>query len=439
MKSLRFRKFLRILTAFVTVLAVNAAITMSYAPAFSYSDMTEEELMDRIDQIKQDNDQRRDEIASLDDDISYTQTELDKIADLLGESKNLVDYYNNLLYYKDQDIKEIEGDISKMEQDISVLEQQIDKAQQGIIDKEKENAENLEKFAQIIRTMYTSNNADTFGVLSGTTDFYQLMVGTEIMGNITEKNEEFMNKLQADIKQLEADKNMLETDKANLLIDKQKCDDKKQVLLAEKEELDEFYSEAIRVADDYQADYNTYQATLDSLEYQQDNLEYLISIGESELEDYEEQLKQLIIDKTTPGGTLQDAEWIWPVPGFSYISCYFGWDYDFGRWHKGIDVGDYGIWGSNIYSTKGGTVIIAEDWYIPGYSYGKYVVVDHGGGYTSTYAHMDTVNVYVGQQVSQGDVLGTVGNTGWSTGPHLHFEIRKDGEAEDPFWYVDIV
>ena len=94
--------------------------------------------------------------------------------------------------------------------------------------------------------------------------------------------------------------------------------------------------------------------------------------------------------------------------------------------------------GDNVLASKAGTVIVAETSYIPGYSYGMYVVVDHGGVYTSTYAHMSAVNVYVGQEVAQGDVLGCVGNTGYSTGPHLHFEIRLNGEPQDPFGYVEI-
>ena len=64
--------------------------------------------------------------------------------------------------------------------------------------------------------------------------------------------------------------------------------------------------------------------------------------------------------------------------------------------------------------------------------------MDHGGGYTTTYAHMSGVEAYVGQEVAQGDILGYVGNTGYSFGPHLHFEVRINGEPVDPFNYVSI-
>lgn len=435
---MKIRRLLRTVLSFVLVAAINVGIVTSYAPVCASSNMTEQEIRDEIDRIEKENADRKEEIDRIDGAIGDTKEEQDKIALMLGEQKNEVDYYNNLVYYKNEDIRAKQSEIDKKNQEIAQLDDKLAKADADIKAAEKENKENLEKFAQIIRTMYTSGNSDVFGVLSGATDFYQLMVSSEIVGNITEKNYEFMNQLKADIKQLEADKNTYETDKRTLEEKRTTLEADKQILEDEKAELVTLQDEAQNKADGYQADYDKYQGILNDLQYDQDNLQYLVDVGESEIEAFEEQLKQMIIDKTEDGTTLQEGDWIWPVPGFSYISCYFGWDYYFGRYHKGIDIGDWGIFGSNIYATKGGTVIIAEDWYIPGYSYGKYVTVDHGGGYTSTYAHMDTVNVYVGQVVEKGDVLGTVGNTGFSTGPHLHFEIRIDGEPLDPFNYVEI-
>lgn len=432
------RQLFRTVLSFVMVLAINAGIILSYAPVSASNRMTEEEIKNEIDRIEQENADRKEEIDRIEGEIDKQQEEADKIALMLGEQKNEVDYYNNLVFYKNEDIAEKQAEIDKLTANVERLEDQLKKTEQKISDAEAENAENLEKFAQIIRTMYTSGNSDMFGVLSGATDFYQLMVSSEIVGNITEKNYEFMTQLKADIKQLEADKNTYETDKKTLEDERTVLEGEKKVLEDEKTELIALQDTAQSKADEYQTDYSKYQGILNELQYEQDNLQYLVTVGEAEIEAFEEQIKELIIQNTQQGTTLQEGDWIWPVPGYGYISCYFGWDYDFWRMHKGIDVGDWGIWGSNIYATKGGTVIIAEDWYIPGYSYGKYVTVDHGGGYTSTYAHMDTVNVYVGQVVEKGDVLGTVGNTGFSTGPHLHFEIRIDGEPVDPFNYVEI-
>ncbi len=96
--------------------------------------------------------------------------------------------------------------------------------------------------------------------------------------------------------------------------------------------------------------------------------------------------------------------------------------------HNGIDIG--GAIGSSIYASAGGTVIIARGDGGWNGGYGNYVVVDHGSGVQTLYAHLSSVSVVVGQSVSRGDVIGGLGNTGKSTGPHLHFEVRG---AANPF------
>ena len=98
--------------------------------------------------------------------------------------------------------------------------------------------------------------------------------------------------------------------------------------------------------------------------------------------------------------------------------------------HHGIDLA--GPEGLAIHCTGAGTVITAK---MNRYGYGKEVVVDHGFGYTTTYAHLQDILVEEGQKLKRGEVLGTLGSTGRSTGPHLHYEIRKDGGAVNPHYF----
>ncbi len=98
--------------------------------------------------------------------------------------------------------------------------------------------------------------------------------------------------------------------------------------------------------------------------------------------------------------------------------------------HHGIDLaGPYGL---DIHCTGEGTVIIAR---FSRFGYGKEVVVDHGYGYTSKYAHLQDIQVEIGQKMKRGEVVGTLGNTGRSTGPHLHYEIRKEGRPVNPMYF----
>lgn len=432
---MKLKKLLHSLTSFVTIFALTSGIIVTYAPAGA-EDLTVDDIKSRIEQIKQDNEQRREEIDRIQGDITDKQEDLDNTAKLLAEQKELVDYYYNLVYYKNQDIDSLQGDIDTLTDEIAKKDEAIATAEKNIDKLDKENKANLEKFAQIVRTMYTSGTGDMFGVLAGSTDFYDLMINSEVVGKISEQNLQFMNDLTADMKKLSSDKKLLETDKADLEQSKKQLDSQMTKLLSEKQELDGLVSDAESAKSTYESDYNKYSAAVSDLEDQKSNLQYEISVSEADIEAYEEQIKELIKQQTNPDKVYQEGEWYWPVPGRSYISCNFGWDADFGRWHKGVDIGDGGIYGDSILASKAGTVIVAETSYIPGYSYGMCVVVDHGGGYTTTYAHMSAVYVSVGQEVAQGEALGAVGSTGYSTGPHLHFEIRLNGEPENPFNYV---
>ena len=97
-----------------------------------------------------------------------------------------------------------------------------------------------------------------------------------------------------------------------------------------------------------------------------------------------------------------------------------------------------GAYGKNIVATKDGTVIISSYEGQNGTGYGSYIVIDHGGGYTSLYGHCSELLVSEGQRVSRGQIIARVGSTGWSTGPHLHVEIRYNGETVDPLDYVSM-
>lgn len=118
------------------------------------------------------------------------------------------------------------------------------------------------------------------------------------------------------------------------------------------------------------------------------------------------------------------------------ISDYFGTRHDpFTRqrkFHQGIDFS--GTRGSPIYSTGNGVVVSASLSY---FGYGNMVVVDHGFGYRTRYAHLDSIKVAVGDTLTRGQILGTLGNTGRSTGPHLHYEVIYRGKVVDPLNYFN--
>ncbi len=156
---------------------------------------------------------------------------------------------------------------------------------------------------------------------------------------------------------------------------------------------------------------------------------------EDDVSDLQDQIQQQLQQASaTPGvtplqaGPIQGASggWIWPANGT--LTSPFG--YRWGRMHEGIDISL--AEGTPLRAAKAGNVVIAA--YTGGY--GNYTCIDHGGGLSSCYAHQSSYAVSPGDSVSQGEVIGYSGNTGSSTGPHLHFEIRVNGSAVDPLGYL---
>lgn len=137
---------------------------------------------------------------------------------------------------------------------------------------------------------------------------------------------------------------------------------------------------------------------------------------------------------TSPGTSGGTGSFIWPLPSSKLITSLYGnrmhpiLGYE--RYHSGVDIN--GTAGAPVLAADGGTVIISS--YDAG-GYGNYVVISHGNGRTTLYAHMSSSAVSVGAVVAQGQTIGYVGSTGLSTGPHLHFEVAINGNRTDPLGY----
>jgi len=129
-----------------------------------------------------------------------------------------------------------------------------------------------------------------------------------------------------------------------------------------------------------------------------------------------------------PAATAVVSGFMWPVGGS--LNDYFGAPRGGGTYHSGIDIGADS--GTPIAAAAAGQVVLASS----GYGYGNYVIVRHDNGYETLYAHLSEIYVAQGQWVGQGEAVGTVGDTGWATGPHLHLEVRSGGAAVDPLNYL---
>lgn len=119
-----------------------------------------------------------------------------------------------------------------------------------------------------------------------------------------------------------------------------------------------------------------------------------------------------------------------PTSGW-HVSQVFG-RTSYESWHTGIDLDSRS--GTTLYAAASGKVIRTNRGW--GGGYGNHIIIDHGDGFQTLYGHMASFSVSSGQWVNQGQVLGIMGSTGWSTGVHVHFEIRKNGSAVNPMNYL---
>lgn len=242
---------------------------------------------------------------------------------------------------------------------------------------------------------------------------------------------------------------MMENDRAalqELIVMKQDLESKKQVqeqlkvdaekLLAEKEAVIESIKNKEKViADQLEAS----RGALEILESQETAIEEESSRIESELkklqDEYEKKQQQLQQQQQQQSQTQSSTGYIWPSRSSHSISSYYGNRlhpiYGYYRMHTGIDIG--ASHGTDIISSADG--VVSSVTYNEG-GYGWYIVIYHGNGISTLYAHCSKVIAKVGQEVKQGQVIALVGSTGASTGPHIHYEVRVDGKHVDPLNYV---
>jgi len=213
--------------------------------------------------------------------------------------------------------------------------------------------------------------------------------------------------------------------KQDLLVQKQEVLSLKSVQDEKKAELDVFRAESQAIIDDLQKD-------IDAFQKEYDNAKALEAQARAAAERARQQSEaKYNIPSTYTGGAFH-----WPSATTHLVTSPYGYRIHpvtgVSRFHAGIDIG--AAYGTAVLAANSGVVIVS------GYNaggYGNYVVINHGGGYTTLYAHCSSVNVSVGQQVSRGQVIASCGSTGMSTGPHIHFEVQYNGQTTNPMQYFN--
>lgn len=334
----------------------------------------------------------------------------------------------------DQQIKLIHDEIDNINAQIQAYNLMIAEKQKELDDAKTRQANLSEQYSTRIRAMEKNSHISYWSVLFQSTSFSDFLGNLQMMADIAQADQKMLAELEAVALEIQSAQAELADEKAGL-------DDQRAALSESQAELDEKSAEANRLLDQLNDDAERMREL--QAEYEAKESEISSDIAAKEKE-YTEALKKEEEAQKNNGSSGSGSSggsggggggsWGYPLPYRATVTSAYGWRTHpiTGKqsFHNGVDLAAGS--GTAIYAVRSGTVTTAT------YSsvYGYYVTVNHGDGYSSLYAHMTDYVVSNGQYVEKGQLLGYVGSTGWSTGPHLHFTIYYNGSTVNPMDYI---
>ncbi len=317
------------------------------------------------------------------------------------------------------DLKQVQADRIRLDQDITKTEAELKAAQERLQSREK-------VFYKRVRDIYINGRLSYLDVVVGSKDFSDFANRMEMLKRILQADMELINTIKTEREEIASKKAKLEADRAKVLELEKVAQEKQTIINQKKAERQAVLERAMNDRDTADRAYNELMASSASITamLQQRAAERAAAAAAA---------------SQGGGGGGATTTWVQgtgqlAAPVNAPITSDFGWRihpiYGTSRLHAGTDFGvDEG---TPVHAADGGVVV--EAGWISGYGYT--VIIDHGNGMSTLYAHNSDVAVSPGQTVSKGQVVSYSGNTGGSTGPHLHFEVRINGEPTDPMGYL---
>lgn len=353
-------------------------------------------------------------------------------------------------------VESVTAEIQVCYQKISIYDQNIAEKQKAIDEANSEIDNSMNTLRQRIKTIYISGDVSALEIVMGAKDFTDFLDKLQLVQYVSDHDAELINGIRKKLNTISEEKKALEADKASL-------EEEHTTLTNKQDELTKLLDEN--------------KETLASLQSEANDAQMQLSISEEELSKLKPELQELVrqsqaaaaaqtaaaapssssddeeeIDYSDNGGgssggggysapTQIDAGagWTWPIPGCYTITGGFGEGRSYES-HGGTDIA--ASIGTPIYAANSGTVIDTSNDCSHssagvgacnhGGGYGNHVWIQHDNGYQTIYGHMINTAVSTGEYVSKGQLIGYSGSTGWSTGPHLHFELRINGVRSNP-------
>ena len=380
----------RLISCVIAAILVIALLASMLATGITFAGAAEDvdELQDKLSSLEDEKAAVKEKIAELTkqaSDVEATRAALQSEIDLTKEEISTVQAY-----------------IDRLQDQIDVKTTELAAAEKALEQKEEE-------FALTVRTTYEQGDSSYLEVLLNSSSFSDLLSRMEIITAIMDDNKKIVAEYTAAKEDIEQKKQELQDTQ----------DDQKE------------YQENLNYKVDELAASEAEQAALaESLQAYKAESEAEYDRISNEMQDVSNQIAALSAQSAASGGVPYSGTFVWPTPSCTTTSSVYGYRvhpiYGTVKFHAGEDIP--ASYGAEILAAASGTVTTAG--WVSGY--GNYTVIDHGGGTMTAYGHQSSILVSVGQYVQQGQVIGYVGSTGNSTGPHLHFEVYQNGSTVDP-------
>ncbi|MTI47334.1 peptidoglycan DD-metalloendopeptidase family protein [Sporosalibacterium faouarense] len=353
----------------------------------AYADGEIDKAKDRLEDINSQIERNKQEQKALQKKMNSVSSDIEKL-DVEMELAN-------------SELKEVENTLVQLDQEIVITKGELKEAENNIDEKQG-------TFNSRLRTMYKNSSIGYLEILFSAKDFKDLLTRIDMIQKIIDHDVSL-------IKYLKEQRELIESKKVELENKFTEQESVKRRIAVKKQEIEVATRSKEKLMSQLRQNKKSYEKQEDDMLAQAKKVE--------------QEIKRLQTIAKYEGG-----EMMWPVPGHYRISSPFGYRihpiFHVRKMHTGIDIP--APTGTSILAANSGKVIFA------GYSggYGNIIIIDHGGGISTLYAHNSRLVAKAGQWVKKGDVISKAGTTGNSTGPHLHFEVRKNGEYTNPLDWV---
>lgn len=408
-------KLKRILIIFLVLMMLSLTVLQAFAGSINDLKKEESEIQNKIDE----NSSELKSVRAEANEVSKQIQELDK------------------------QVNEATLELQKVTDELEQLNLDIIRTTEELEEAEKELEIKNEEFKARLRSMYKNGNTGYIELLLSAENVSELLSRNQMVQQIASYDRDLITFIKEQRDLIEEKKSELESQKASAEVVKSQIEKRKTELETATKEKQSFMASLQEDIDAFEKQHDELSRESEAIKDRIVTLQRAAAVEAAKAKSAKEasQSKSSNSNASSPSrgnssgtSTPTGGAYSWPVPGHGRISSPYGYRihpiFNVNRMHTGVDISAPS--GTPIVAVNSG-VVIHSGWQG---GYGMTVIVDHGGGMATLYAHNSANTVSVGQQVSRGQTIALMGSTGNSTGPHLHFEVRKNGDHIDPLPYI---